>query len=246
MTHIIVESSDIADGTLRITGKDYNHIRNVLRMRPGEEISVSCGDGKEYRFGITSFEEEAVLCKLRFIKEKDAELPVQVTLFQGLPKADKMDLIVQKAVELGVYEIVPVECRRTIVKLDEAKKKKRVERWQTIAESAAEQSHRSIVPKVRMPVTMEEAIGLAKDSTQYRFIPYELQGQEGTRALMEEIEEGSGTHYAPFLPELLNDPGVKRDIEYLLSKRRRKLYTDTFLLLKNNRIESIKASRNTT
>ncbi|MBO5565581.1 MAG: 16S rRNA (uracil(1498)-N(3))-methyltransferase [Lachnospiraceae bacterium] len=191
MTHIIVESSDIADGTLRITGKDYNHIRNVLRMRPGEEISVSCGDGKEYRFGITSFEEEAVLCKLRFIKEKDAELPVQVTLFQGLPKADKMDLIVQKAVELGVYEIVPVECRRTIVKLDEAKKKKRVERWQTIAESAAEQSHRSIVPKVRMPVTMEEAIGLAKDSTQYRFIPYELQGQEGTRALMEEIEEGS-------------------------------------------------------
>ena len=190
MTHMIVEPSDIHDGVLRIEGKNYNHIKNVLRMKRGEEISVSCGDGREYRSGIEGFEEETVLCKLRFVKEQDVELPVRVILFQGLPKADKMDLIVQKAVELGVTEIVPVECRRSIVKLDEPKKKKRTERWQAIAEGAAEQSKRSVVPQVRMPMTMEEACAYAEKETTKRFIPYELQEAEGTGELLKAVKPG--------------------------------------------------------
>ena len=119
MYHFFVEPGQIQGTQIYITGKDVNHIKNVLRMRIGEEISVGNGmDGKEYRCAIDSFEEDSVNCKLLFIKEDGVELPVKVTLFQGLPKADKMELIIQKAVELGVYEIVPVATKRCVVKLD--------------------------------------------------------------------------------------------------------------------------------
>ncbi len=102
-----------------IVGTDVNHIRNVLRMKAGEEISVSNGqDGREYRCGIRSMEEDRIICELRFIKEDRVELPSRVYLFQALPKADKMELIVQKAVELGVYKIIPVAAKRCIVRLD--------------------------------------------------------------------------------------------------------------------------------
>ena len=105
MLHLFADPSDVQDELLTITGPEVNHIRNVMRLKPGEEISVSIGgDGKEYRYGIESYTEDSVLCRLRFVKDKEVELPVKVLLFQGLPKADKMDLIVQKAVELGAAE----------------------------------------------------------------------------------------------------------------------------------------------
>ena len=91
MYQFFVESSQICDKIIYITGSDVNHIKNVLRMMPGEEIAVSNGvDGKEYRCGITSIEEDRVVCELRFIKEDGMELPSRVYLFQGLPKAEKM------------------------------------------------------------------------------------------------------------------------------------------------------------
>ena len=113
MYQFFVEPQQIQDRTIIITGSDVNHIRNVLRMKPGEEIAVSNGlDGKEYRCGIESFTQDEVICTLRFVKEEGVELTSRIFLFQGLPKADKMELIVQKAVELGVYEIIPVAVRR--------------------------------------------------------------------------------------------------------------------------------------
>ena len=100
-----------------ITGTDVNHIKNVLRMKPGEEIAVSNGrDGREYRCAIEKLEEEQIICRLLFIKEEGVELPAKIYLFQGLPKADKMELIIQKAVELGAFEIIPVETKRAVVK----------------------------------------------------------------------------------------------------------------------------------
>ena len=96
------EQININDKSVTIVGADVNHVRNVLRMKPGEEISVSNGqDGREYRCGIRSMEEDRIVCELRFIKEDKVELPARVYLFQALPKADKMELIIQKAVELG-------------------------------------------------------------------------------------------------------------------------------------------------
>lgn len=103
------EQININDKSVMITSGDVNHIKNVLRMKVGEELSVSNGqDGKEYRCGIAEFLEESIRCELRFVKEDGVELPVEVVLFQALPKGDKMELIIQKAVELGVWEIVPV------------------------------------------------------------------------------------------------------------------------------------------
>ena len=192
MLHIFATEEDVQGDLLRITGPEVNHIRNVMRLKPGEEISVSRGgDGREYRYGIESFESDAVLCRLRFVKEKETELPVRVLLFQGLPKADKMELIVQKAVELGAAEIIPVSMDRCVVKLDAAKAAKKTARWQTIAESAASQSKRGIIPKVQLPMTMKEAVRYANQETQLRVIPYELQKDDGSvKSYLESIQPG--------------------------------------------------------
>ena len=143
MYQFFVDPGQIQGTRITITGKDVNHIKNVLRMKKGEEISASNGlDGKEYRCGIEELLEDEVICTLRFVKEEGLELPSRVFLFQGLPKADKMELIIQKAVELGVYQVIPVSCKRAVVKLDEKKEKSKLTRWQGIAEAAAKQSKR--------------------------------------------------------------------------------------------------------
>lgn len=191
MYQFFVEPSQIQGTRIVIAGSDYNHIKNVLRMKAGEELAVSNGmDGREYRCGIEEFTEDEVICRLRFIKEDGLELPAKVTLFQGLPKADKMELIVQKMVELGVYRIVPVAAKRCVVKLDEKKAKAKAVRWQTIAEAAAKQSKRRIVPRVEEVCSMQEALSLAA-SMDVKLIPYELsEGMERTRGLIEGVEPG--------------------------------------------------------
>ena len=174
MYHFFVEPSQIQGKRIVITGGDVNHIKNVLRMKAGEEIAVSNGvDGKEYRCGIEAFSEEEVICSLRFVKEEGVELPSRICLFQGLPKADKMELIVQKAVELGVSEIVPVAAGRCVVKLDEKKAKAKTARWQGIAEAAAKQSRRGMIPGVTEVMSMKEAVAYA-GSMDVTLIQYEL------------------------------------------------------------------------
>ncbi|MGN1147315.1 MAG: 16S rRNA (uracil(1498)-N(3))-methyltransferase [Lachnospiraceae bacterium] len=190
MYQFFVEPSQIHDKTVIIVGNDVNHIKNVLRMKPGEEIAVSNGqDGREYRCGIVRLEEEQIVCELRFIKEDGLELSSRVHLFQGLPKADKMELIIQKAVELGVYEIIPVETKRCVVKLDAKKAKQKTERWQAIAEAAAKQSKRRIVPVVTEPVSFGEALQKAV-SMEVKLIPYELaEGMEKTKQIISSLPE---------------------------------------------------------
>lgn len=191
MYQFFVEPEQIQDKTIVITGGDVNHIKNVLRMQPGDEIAVSNGvDGKEYRCGIAEFRDDQVICTLRFVKEDGLELPSRVYLFQGLPKADKMELIIQKAVELGAYQVIPVAMKRSVVKLDTKKAKGKLARWQAIAEAAAKQSKRRIVPEVAGVMTMREAVGYARNM-QVKCIPYELaEGMAHTRELIESIEPG--------------------------------------------------------
>ncbi|MDD6492394.1 MAG: 16S rRNA (uracil(1498)-N(3))-methyltransferase [Firmicutes bacterium] len=191
MYQFFVEPEQIQGERIVIVGKDVNHIKNVLRMKPGEEISVSNGkDGKEYRCGIERLSDEEIVCELRFIKEEGMELPSKIYLFQGLPKADKMELIIQKAVELGVYEIIPVATRRAVVKLDEKKAKSKVLRWQGIAEAAAKQSKRGIIPKVQDVMSFREAVEYSR-CTKVKMIPYELsEGMERTRKLIENLKPG--------------------------------------------------------
>lgn len=191
MYQFFVEPGQIQGRRIVITGKDVNHIKNVLRMKPGEEISVSNGvDGKEYRCGIEAFLEDEVICSLRFIKEEGMELPSKIYLFQGLPKADKMELIIQKAVELGVYAVIPVSCKRAVVKLDEKKAGNKIARWQGIAEAAAKQSKRGIIPEVKNVMSMKEAISYSRDCN-VRIIPYELaEGMEKTKEIIRSLKPG--------------------------------------------------------
>lgn len=191
MYQFFVEPSQIQGTKVVITGNDVNHIKNVLRMQPGEEIAISNGeDGKEYRCGIEALYEDEILCTLRFVKEDGVELPSKIYLFQGLPKADKMELIVQKAVELGVYAIIPVSTKRAVVKLDEKKAKSKIARWQTISEAAAKQSKRRIVPEIHSVMSFKEAVNYAKDMP-VKLIPYELaEGMEKTREIIDHLKHG--------------------------------------------------------
>lgn len=192
MYRFFVEPSQIQDKRIVITGRDVNHIKNVLRMKIGEEIAVSNGiDSREYRCGIEEYTEDEVICTLRFIKEDGVELSSKIYLFQGLPKADKMELVIQKAVELGVYEVIPVAAKRCVVKLDNKKAAAKISRWQSIAEAAAKQSKRSVIPTVHDVMSMGEAIAYAKDMD-VRLIPYELAEDMGhTKALIEAVSAGS-------------------------------------------------------
>lgn len=191
MYQFFVKPSQIQGNRIVITGNDVNHIKNVLRMKAGEEIAVSNGiDGKEYRCGIESFTEDEVICGLRFIKEDGVELPSKIYLFQGLPKADKMELIIQKAVELGAYEIIPVAAKRCVVRLDEKKAAGKISRWQGIAEAAAKQSKRAVIPKVHSVLSMKEAVAYAQDMD-VKLIPYELaEDMQHTKQLIEAVKPG--------------------------------------------------------
>lgn len=193
MYQFFVEPGQISvpDKRVVILGGDVSHIKNVLRMKVGEEINVSNGlDGREYRCGIAAFEEDRVLCELRFIKEDNVELPSRIYLFQALPKADKMELIIQKAVELGVYEVIPVETGRSVVKLNAKKAAQKTARWQAIAEAAAKQSRRRIIPQVAEPVSFAQALARAAEMD-IKLIPYELaEGMACTKQIFSNLGEG--------------------------------------------------------
>ena len=190
MYRFFVNPDNIQGKKVIIDGSDVNHIKNVLRMQPGEEINVSNGvDGKEYRCAIEEIGEE-IICSLRFIKEDGVELSSKIYLFQGLPKSDKMELIIQKAVELGVYEVIPVAMSRSVVKLDEKRAAGKVARWQEIARAAAKQSKRAIVPNVHDILSYKQAIEYASQ-LDVRMIPYEMaEGMSHTKDIIGRIQPG--------------------------------------------------------
>ena len=145
------EQIDMEEKKVHITGSDVNHIKNVLRMRQGETILISAGDNLEYTCLVGEMEAEEVIADISYVQEVGMELPSKIYLFQGIPKSDKMEMIIQKAVELGVYEVIPVSTARAVVKLDAKKEASKQKRWQTIAESAAKQSKRMLIPEQIKP-----------------------------------------------------------------------------------------------
>ena len=170
-----------------ISGGDVNHIKNVLRLEVGDWIVACDGNGTDYVSRIQSICSDEVVASIEKVQPTGTELPVRITLFQGMPKKDKLELIIQKAVELGACEIVPVMTKRTVVKLSEEKKiNKRLERLQSIAYAAAKQCDRGIIPTVHKPVSYEEALAMA-DQLDYNVIPYELQtGMEEARKIVDQ------------------------------------------------------------
>ena len=190
MHHFFVTPDQVRDGRIYIDGSDVNHIKNVLRMRNGETLKISDGNNKKYLCQIETMTSDEVCALIMEEQSQNTELPSRIVLFQGLPKGDKMELIVQKAVELGAYEIVPVATRRAVVKLDAKKASKKVERWNSIAESGAKQSGRNVIPKVTDVMSFKEAVLYAK-KLDVVLIPYELaEGMPKTREIISGIKPG--------------------------------------------------------
>ena len=161
MYQFFVEEEQVHSDSISITGGDVNHIKNVLRMKNGEKIRVSSKSGQAYFCHISSILDD-----------------------------DKMELIIQKAVELGVSEIVPVAMKNCVVKLDEKKAAKKLQRWQAIAESAAKQSKRTVIPTVKQPVIYKEALKIASE-LDITLVPYENErGMDATREIMGQLKAG--------------------------------------------------------
>lgn len=189
MHRFFIPSSAVDGSRIVICGKDAHHIKNVLRMKPGEQFLACTEKGELYTCEIISTGEKIDTSIVDFSKAA-SELPCRVVLFQCLPKKDKMEFVIQKAVELGASEVVPVISERTIIKLDEKKKAARLERWNTIAKNAAEQSGRSIIPEVSEPVPFKRALDISS-KCDIKIQPYEnAEGMERTRKVFASLKPG--------------------------------------------------------
>lgn len=193
MHHFFVKAEQIRDEegkkVVRITGADVHHARQVLRIRPGEELLISDGTGRDYRCAVRSLEEGEILAEVLAAAE-DRELPSSLILYQGLVKGDKMEWIIQKAVELGVSCIVPVVTKNTVVKLEKKKEEGKRRRWQAIAEGAAKQSKRGIIPEIGPVLTLEQALGEA-EGCDVRLFAYEHEeGMAGTARELKKVQAG--------------------------------------------------------
>ena len=190
MNRFFGKSENIFSDYIIIDGADVNHIKNVLRMKTGEEVMVSGGNNTDYHCRISEISDDEIRLSIVERLESDKELPARIHIFQGLPKSDKMELIIQKCVELGVYEIIPVSMKRCVVKLDDKKASSKIARWQAISESAAKQSGRSIIPCVRNVMSYKDALNYAF-TMDYTIVPYELaEGMEATKAALANIKPG--------------------------------------------------------
>lgn len=190
MHHFFVTPDQVDEKNIYIEGSDVNHMRNVLRMKTGGQVEVSDGNNLKYLCEIVDYETDKAVLKILERRKADTELSSKLYLFQGLPKSDKMELIVQKAVELGAYEIVPVATKRCVVKLDAKKAEKKVERWNSIAESAAKQAGRSMIPEVSEVMSYQAALRMVKE-LDVVLIPYELaEGMEETKAVIKAMKSG--------------------------------------------------------
>lgn len=194
MPKFFIDKNEISRGQVRLSGEDEKHIKTVLRAREGEEVTLCDGEGMDYLCRIASLE-RGVLLDVLSKAPCETEPRTKLTLYQGLPKADKMEWIIQKCVEIGIDRIVPVATERAIVKLDK-KEGKKLERWQKIAEAAAKQSGRGKVPEVSQRVlkfaeALEDAAGLDGAA-----IPYE---KETVRGLRQFASGFSGTSAGIFI-----------------------------------------------
>ena len=233
MYQFFVEEEQVQETENRIviTGSDVNHISNVLRMKTGEKIRISSTKGCSYFCKIAEITMDEVIAKIEAVDETGTELSNNIYLFQGLPKSDKMELVIQKAVELGVYEVIPVSMKNCVVKLDEKKAQGKRKRWQAIAESAAKQSKRTMIPQIHEVLSFKEAVQTAQ-KMDIVLVPYENErGMDATRELLHGIQRGQsiGVFIGPeggFAPEEIAMVAEQESM-HKISLGRRILRTET-------------------
>ncbi len=190
MYRFFISSGQVSGGRVSVEGAGAHHMRDVLRMQPGEAVEAADEEGTVYHCRVAELGADDVVLDVLSVSASENELPIDITLYMGLPKFEKMELIVQKAVELGAARVVPVAMKRSIVKLDEKKAKAKVVRWQAIAEAAAKQSKRGRIPEVGNVMPYKAAIAEAAAAGRI-LVPYECaEGIEGTRRVLASLKPG--------------------------------------------------------
>lgn len=185
MQRFFIHPADISGRIVRLTGENANHIARVLRMRPGESVVLCDGCKTDYIASLQNIGKTEVTAAIEQTMPSAGEPDFQVTLFQAMPKGTKMDSIIQKCTELGVSKIIPCNLSRCVVKLEgDADAKKKTMRWRSIAEAAAKQSQRGIIPVVEQPVSFDRALSMMK-AHDFCFAAYELETQQDMRALLQ-------------------------------------------------------------
>lgn len=191
MQKFFVEENQIRDNKIIIAGTDVKHISNVLRMEKGEKIQICDKDTiKNYIVKIEDIETDKIITNIVEELQTSIESNVEIDLYQGLPKADKMELIIQKTTEIGIYKIIPIDMVRCVVKLDEKDAKKKIERWQKIAEGAAKQSKRDIIPQVENKIKLKEVIDKIKDYDIF-IVAYEEETNRSLKTNLRDIKNKS-------------------------------------------------------
>ncbi|MCD7981813.1 MAG: 16S rRNA (uracil(1498)-N(3))-methyltransferase [Clostridiales bacterium] len=229
MHQFFIGDDQVGKEYITITGSDVNHIKNVLRMRPGEKIRVSSASGQDFYCEIAELGDAFVQADILDEEVPKTELSSRIYLFQAIPKGDRMEYVIQKAVELGVYEIIPVDMKYCVVKLDERRAEKKLKRWQAISESAAKQSKRSRIPRIHPVMRYSDALEYA-GSCDVRLVPYENErGMRSTAEALAKLEPGKSVSIfigpeGGFSTEEID--AARRDMD-VLSLGRRILRTDT-------------------
>ena len=233
MYQFFVEDDQIGADVINITGADVNHIRNVLRMKPGEQVRISNQRGRDFLCSVAALSEHEVLLNIEQRDIKSTELSSRIYLFQGIPKGERMETVIEKAVELGVHEIIPVAMKYCVVKLDEKKAQKKVARWQEIARSAAKQSKRSLIPQIHPIMGFKEAAAYATQCDRC-LVPYENEeGMAAARRAFEHLAD-AGSISVFIGPEggfAEEEIGALRDRALVLSLGARILRTDTAAIM---------------
>lgn len=239
MPKFFVTEEQINNSTITIKGQDVKHIKNVLRKKQGDQITIcNAEQSLDYLCEITNIEDETISCNIVEKIENNVESNIKVTIFQGLPKADKMELVIQKSVELGVFDITPIEMKRCVVKLNEKDKNRKIDRWQKISEVASKQSGRNIIPKINQIINIKEICNLYEEydivlvayeneekntlKEELNKIKAQIQGQDQIKIGVLIGPEGG---IAPEEIELLNKIGAK-----IITLGKRILRTETVAL----------------
>jgi 16S rRNA (uracil1498-N3)-methyltransferase len=191
------------DNRFYIDAEDRHHILKVMRMEIDDTIICVDPEGKTAVCKIAEFTDEKVVAYVvQWIDEKH-ELPISITIASGLPKGDKLEWIIQKGTELGAHEFIPFQGKRSVVKWDDKKAAKKIERWQKIAKEAAEQAHRSYLPEVCSPINLKDLLEKSK-SYHYKLVAYEEESRSGEAsnfsATLEKMKKGESLLFV-FGPE---------------------------------------------
>lgn len=239
MPKFFVKEEQIQENQIIILGQDVKHIKKVLRAKIGDELQIcNSQNGENFLCEIDNLEEEKIICQIKEKIQEQVESNIEVTIFQGLPKADKMEYIIQKSVELGVYDITPVEMKRCVVKLNEKDESKKIERWQKISEVAAKQCGRDIIPQINNIINIKNICNLIQEYDMV-LVAYENEEKNTLKEQLENIKKQNNSKSKVKIGIIIGPEGglEEKDVETLkengakvITLGRRILRTETVAL----------------